>query len=104
MPRTPENGARMILRSIVARISPTRASACLCSAATLSYSACEMIPCFAQAAHRGRVGRDELELRFGRGELRPLLLRVEPHEHVALAHRRGRSRTRSSRRCRADRR
>ena len=29
MPRMPENGARIVLRSMVARISPTRASVCL---------------------------------------------------------------------------
>ena len=36
MPRTPENGARIVLRAMVARISPTLASSCVISAAALS--------------------------------------------------------------------
>ena len=32
IPSIPANGARMVLRSMVARISPTLASACFCSA------------------------------------------------------------------------
>jgi hypothetical protein len=32
MPSIPAKGARMVLRSMLARISPTLASACFCSA------------------------------------------------------------------------
>ena len=57
MPSTPENGARIVLRSIVARISPTCASACLCSAAAASNSARETASLLDQALHALEVQR-----------------------------------------------
>ncbi len=57
IPRTPVKGARICLRSMVARISPTRASACLSSALTRSSSAWARIPCSTSPRTRSRLRR-----------------------------------------------
>ena len=57
IPSTPENGARICLRSIVAWISPTRASACLCSALARSYSASATIFCSTRPRALSRLSR-----------------------------------------------
>ncbi len=83
----PPNGARIVLRAIVALISPIFASACLSSASALSQSAWATIPVWRRSgdAVDGQLG--ELALRLGRRELRGFLPRVELDEQVALAHR-----------------
>ena len=69
---------------MVARISPTRASACLCSALARSSSAWATMPWLDEALRmRSRLSARELALRLGGGELRPLLPRVEAHQHLA---------------------
>ena len=85
MPRMPENGARIVLRSMVARISPTRASAWRGSAVALSYSASRDHLLVEQLLHALEVEACELALRFGRRQLRLLLPRVQHDQHVALA-------------------
>ena len=57
MPRIPENGARIVFRSIVARISPTRASVCFCSAVARSYSAREITRSFSRPCIRSKLRR-----------------------------------------------
>ncbi len=42
-PRAPAKGARIVFRAMVARISPTRAVACLYVAAAVSYVSCDTI-------------------------------------------------------------
>ena len=54
----PENGARIVLRSMVARISRIRASACLCAAAAVSNSARETASCSTRLFIRSKVRRD----------------------------------------------
>src|ERR1043165_9037567 len=52
MPRRPENGARIVLRSIVALASPTCATACLESASALSKASCAPMPFAAKSLAR----------------------------------------------------
>ena len=87
MPRTPEKGARISFRSIVARISPTRASACLCSALGAIELGLGEDPLRHEAANALQVHGRQVALGLGRGELRPLLPRVEAHQHLALSDR-----------------
>ena len=102
MPSTPENGARIVFRSIVAWISPTWASVCFCSAAARSNSACEIDALAQQPLHPLEVETRQIALRFDRGQLRALLPRVELGQHVTPHGPLGRNRTRCDRRCRAD--
>ena len=80
----PENGARIRLRSIVAWISPTRASACLCSALARSYSRLGDDLLIDEAPRAVEVEPRQIALGHGRGELRPLLTGVEPHQDLPL--------------------
>ena len=104
-PSTPANGARIVLRSMVARISPTRGLGLLVlGRGAVVARPSETTPLPRRPRIRSRFRRASSQLRLGRGELRLLLARVELHQHLARPHGRGRTRRRSARRCRAGRR
>ena len=84
MPRTPENGAWMVLRSIVARISLSLASACFSEAAARVVLGARDRVLLDQPLHPLVVEARELELRFRASQLRLLLPRVELHQDVTL--------------------
>ena len=86
MPRTPENGARIVLRSMVARISPTLASVCFCWRVAWSYSTREITPSFHQLLHAAEIDSRQIALRLEGGQLRPLLPRIELDQDVSLLH------------------
>ncbi len=84
MPSRPENGARMVLREIVARISPIRAVAPLhlrVGAVPLGLGGDALL---AQPRQPVEADLRERGLGVGGGELRELLLDVELDERVAL--------------------
>ena len=100
MPRTPVKGARIVLRSIVARSSTTFAAAALSLASARVEVGLGADLRLDEVLLAVEGDLRELLLRFGRRELRPLLPRVEPDEDVALADGFAGLRTRSSPRSR----
>ena len=65
MPSTPENGARMVFRSMVARISCTRASPCLCALA-VSRNASSDVP---RGTSPGRLTEEQPQRVLGKRDL-----------------------------------
>ena len=84
MPSTPENGARMVLRSIVARISFSLASACLLAGGGGVVLGARDRVLLDQPLHAFVVQAREFELRFRARQLRLFLPRVELHQDVSL--------------------
>ena len=83
----PEKGARIVLRAIVARISPTRGPALRVLRRGLVVVRLRDDPLLARRPLiRSKLIAGELPLRLGGGQLRLLLTRVELHEHRALPH------------------
>ena len=85
MPRRPANGARIVLRSMAARISPTRASAWRSSAADAVELGLRDDALLQQPLHALEVDARQVTLRFRRCQLRPLLARIEQREDVSGA-------------------
>ena len=87
MPSVPENGARIVLRSMVARISRILASACLCAGCRRVELGARDRVLLDQALHPFEHQPRQLQLRFRSRELCLLLLRVQLDEDVAAIHR-----------------
>ena len=104
MPSTPENGARIVLRSIVgADLADARVALARVGDGAIEFGARDDV-LVEQPLHALEADPRELALRLGRRQLRPLLARVEQREHVAFADRAARTEGRSARPCPADRR
>ncbi len=87
MPRIPENGARIVFRAIVARISPTLASVCLLLGRRPVVIRSRDRAFVHQPLHPVEVQAGQIARGLDGGQLRLLLPRVELHEHVPLANR-----------------